>query len=296
MLGFYSLSEFFQVLINGVLFGTMYGLAAIGLSLIFGSMQIIFIAQGSVMILAAYFAYWAFTILGIDPYVSILLSIPVFFCLGWLIYNGLFKRISKEGKNTTLLLAFGLMILLENVMSFAWTPNARTISTTYAVNSFDIFDVNISVTRLMAFVIGVAATGILFVFLKKNIWGKALRGASEDMMAASLLGISPAKINSLTFSLGIVLAGVAGVVTASVYPFSPYYGFVFSIKALIAVAFGGLGSVIGAMFGGVLLGVLESLGGYMISTGWADAISYAAFLIVLILKPEGLFTRSSTKA
>jgi branched-chain amino acid transport system permease protein len=127
--------------------------------------------------------------------------------------------------------------------------------------------------------------------MKKTIWGKAVRGASEDMKAAALLGISPRKVSSITFAIGIALAGVAGVATATTYPFDPYFGFIFSLKALIAVAFGGIGSVWGAMLGGVLLGVIESMSSYVISGGWADAISYGAFLLVLMFRPQGLFGR-----
>ena len=130
-------------------------------------------------------------------------------------------------------------------------------------------------------------------FQKKTLLGKAVRAATEDMGAATLLGISPRRVGGVTFAIGIALAGVAGVATAITYPFDPYFGFIFSLKALIAVAFGGLGSVGGALLGGILLGVIESVGSYMISGGWADAISYAAFLLVLMFRPEGLFGRSA---
>jgi branched-chain amino acid transport system permease protein len=141
----------------------------------------------------------------------------------------------------------------------------------------------------MVFIISLAATGLVFFFMKKTLWGKAVRAASEDMGAAALLGISPRRVSGVTFAIGIALAGIAGVCTATTYPFDPYFGFLFSLKALIAVAFGGLGSVGGALLGGILLGLLESVGSYVISGGWADAISYAAFLLVIMLRPEGLF-------
>ena len=125
--------------------------------------------------------------------------------------------------------------------------------------------------------------------------GKAVRGVSEDMGAASLLGISPAWVSSITFSIGIALAGFAGAATSIIYPFDPYFGFIFSLKALIAVAFGGLGSVGGALLGGILLGVLESLSAYTISGSWADAVAYAAFMLVLIFRPEGLLGRRTAE-
>lgn len=243
---------YLQILINGVLFGSMYGIAALGLSLIFGSMQIIFIAQGTVIILSAYFTYWLFTLTHLEPFLCLILFIPVFFGIGWLFYVALFQRVMQAGKNPTLLLAFGLMMLLENLMSVIWTSNPRAIKTTYTAMSISLGDILISFTRLMVFFTGVVATGILYLFLKKTMWGKAIRAASKDMKAASLLGISPKKISGLTFSIGITLAGIAGVAIATTYPFDPYFGFVFSLKALIAVAFGGgLGNIGGALLGGI---------------------------------------------
>lgn len=291
MTGFSSFTIFLQILINGILFGSMYGIAAIGLSLIFGSMQIIFIAQGAMMILAAYFTYWVFTLTSVDPFFCFLLIIPVFLALGWIIYVGLFHKVARAGKNPSLLLAFGLMVLLENLMSVAWTPNTRAVTTSYTALGLKAGGIQISFTRLMVFFIGLAATGLVFLFMKKTMLGKAVRGASEDMRAATLLGISPRQVSSITFAIGIALAGLAGVATATTFPFNPYFGFVFSLKALIAVAFGGIGSVGGAMLGGILLGVIESMSSYVISGGWADAISYGAFLLVLMFRPQGIFGR-----
>lgn len=296
MTGFSSLTVFAQILINGILFGSMYGVAALGLSLIFGSMQIIFIAQGAVMILAAYFSYWMFTLASLDPFICLLLSPPLFMGLGWLLYRGLFHKVAAAGKNPSLLLAFGLMVLLQNLMSFAWTPNPRAIRTFYTALGLGLGGLQISFTRLMVFFISLVATGIVYFFMKRTLWGKAVRAASEDMKAAALLGISPRRVSSLTFAIGIALAGIAGIATATTYPFDPYFGFLFSLKALIAVAFGGLGSVGGALLGGILLGVIESVGSYVISGGWADAISYAAFLLVIMLKPEGLFGKAVRSA
>jgi branched-chain amino acid transport system permease protein len=295
MTGFTSFAVFFQILINGVLLGCMYGVAAIGLSLIFGCMEIIFIAQGAVMILAAYSIYWMFTLTSIDPFFGFLVILPIFFGLGWLMYVGLFQRVQKAGKNSSLLLAFGLMILLEHLMALIWSPNTRSVTTSYSASAFNLGRINVSVTRFVVAIVALAATGFVFLFLKRTMLGKAVRGVSEDRLAASLLAINPVRVSATTFAIGIALAGVAGVATCIIYPFDPYFGFLFSLKALIAVAFGGLGSVGGALLGGVILGVLESLSSYTISAGWADAVTYAAFLLVLILRPEGLLGRRSVE-
>ncbi len=295
MAGFSSFSLFLQVFINGIFLGCMYGVAALGLSLIFGSMQIIFLAQGAVMILAAYCIYWIVTLTSIDPFFGFLLIIPVFLGFGWVIYKGLFQRVAKAGKNPSLLLAFGLMVLFEHLMSLIWTPNTRSVATNYSTSAFGLWDINISVTRFIVSIVALITTGIVFLFLKRTMVGKAVRGVSEDMQAAALLGISPNWISSVTFAIGIALAGIAGVATCITYAFDPYFGFLFSLKALIAVAFGGLGSVAGALLGGITLGVLESLSSYIISAGWADAVAYAAFLLILVFRPEGLIGRRSAQ-
>lgn len=290
-----SLDVFVQVLINGTLYGCIYGLAAIGLSLIFGSMQIIFIAQGAMMVLAAYFTFWFFRLTSIDPLFCFILLLPVFYALGVILYRVCFKRVAKAGKNPTLLLAFGIMVLLERAMALLWSPNTRTITTGYITSGFSVGNVNISFIRFLVFLIGIAATVVVVLFLKKTMWGKAVRGTAEDAHAAALLGISTTKVATLTFAIGITLAGVAGVGLAMSYSFNPYFGFLFSLKALIAVAIGGMGSVGGAFIGGILLGLFESMGSYLIGSGWADAIAYAIFLLVLIFLPEGLFGRSAKK-
>ncbi|MBW1934775.1 MAG: branched-chain amino acid ABC transporter permease, partial [Deltaproteobacteria bacterium] len=222
----------------------------------------------------------------------------VFLGLGWIMYKGLFQKVAKAGANPSLLLAFGLMVLLEHLMSLIWSPTTRSVITSTSTSSLTLGSINISVTRLIVAVVALIATGLVFLFLKKTMLGKAVRAASEDMSAAALLGISPTYVSAVyvsavTFAIGIALAGVAGVAACITYPFDPFFGFLFSLKALIAVAFGGLGSVGGPLVGGVMLGVLESMSAYTFSAGWADAVAYAAFLLILILRPEGMLGRRS---
>ena len=290
MPGFLSLHSLSQILINGLLFGTMYGIAAIGVSLIFGTMQIIFIAQGAMIVLAAYLSFWLFSLFFLDPFLSILLLVPTFLVVGAGLYQVLFRKVAYAGKNPSLLIAFGFMIMLENLMSLLWTPNTRAIRTSYTAYGIEWLGLQISFTRLVAFVLAILATVVVTLFLKRTLMGRAVRAASEDLGAATMIGIGTHWVNSITFGMGIGLAALAGIATATTFPFDPYFGFIFSLKALIAVAFGGIGSVWGAFLGGILLGVIESLGFYFLSGVWADAISYVVFLLVLMLKPEGLFS------
>jgi len=285
-----------ELLVNGLLFGAMYGVAAIGLSLIFGTMRIIFLAQGAMIVLAGYCAYWAFALLGVDPYVTMIALLPVSLVVGAAIYQLLFRRAAAiEDKNTSLLIAVGLMFMLESLMSVAWTPDPRSITTSYTATSFDAWGMPVSITRSIAFVVALVATGLVTLFLKRTLIGKAVRAVSENMRSAMLVGISPHRVNMVAFAVGIALAGVAGCTLASTYAIDPYFGFLFSLKALIALALGGLGNVGGALAGGLLLGVIESGSSFFIP-GWGDAIGYLVFLLVLMFRPEGLFVRTVKKA
>ena len=297
MLEYLTVGLLLQLVINGILFGAMYGLAAIGLSLIFGTMRIVFLAQGAVIVLMAYLCYWLFTLFHIDPYVSTPLLGIIALLLGAGLYQVLFRRaVRMEDKNISLLIAVGLMFLLENFMAVAWTPDPRSISTSYTSSSISIGTLDISFTRLLGFAMAMLATGAVTLFLKRTFVGKAVRAASEDIEAARLVGVNPHWVNTMAFAIGIGLSGIAGIAVSTTYPFDPYFGFVFSLKAMIALALWGLGSVSGALLGGIILGLLESLAAFFISGGWADAIGYAVFLLVLLFRPEGLFVRSIKKA
>jgi branched-chain amino acid transport system permease protein len=285
---------FFQLLINGILFGTMYGIAAIGLSLIFGTMRIVFIAQGTMIILAAYGSFWLFKLWGMDPYVSILFVVPASLIVGIGFYQALFRKVAKAGQFPTLLIAFGLMALLENLMFVVFTGNTRALQTSYSTYALTLLGMKISFGRLMVFVMAILGTTGVNFFLKKTLLGKAVRAASENLEYAMLVGITPHQVNTVTFALGMGLAGLAGVATATTYAFDPFSGFVFGLKAMIALALGGMGNVAGALLGGMLLGVVESYSAFLLSGGWADVISYAVFLLVLMFKPEGLFSRDTS--
>jgi branched-chain amino acid transport system permease protein len=297
MLKMLSLQLVVQLLINGILFGAVYGIAAVGLSLIFGTMRIIFLAQGTIIVLFAYMCFWLFTLLGIDPYLSLVLVIATGVLLGAAIYRGLFtEAAANEDKNISLLIAIGIMFFLENLMTIMWTGNPRSITTTYTSFVVRFAGIGIPFTKFTGFVMAVAAAAAVALFLKKTLIGTAVRAASEDIVSATLMGINPHRVNAVAFAAGIGLAGVAGVDMATIYPFDPFYGFDFVLKGLIALAIGGIGSVSGALLGGVILGLLESLSSFFVPGGWTDAICYGVFLIVLMWRPQGLLARSAGKA
>jgi len=285
-----------QVLISGILFGTMYGVAAIGLSLIFGTMRIIFFAQGTMIIFFAYICYWLFTLIGIDPYLSLILLIPISLLLGMGFYYGLFKEAAAlEQKEVSLLIAIGLMWAVENIMTVVWSADPRAVVTAYTSWILRPFGINIPFTRLIALLIAVLSAIGVSLFLKRTRIGTAVRAASEDMESTTLMGINPHWVNAVTFAIGIGLAGIAGVGLATVYSFDPMYGFTFVIMSVIALALGGMGNVFGALLGGIILGLIYNLTAYFIDSTWANAICFVVFLLVLMFRPQGLFGGAAQK-
>jgi branched-chain amino acid transport system permease protein len=260
-------------------------------------MRIVFIAQGAVIIFFSYLCFWLFSLLGIDPYLSIIPIVLLALLLGAALYYILFKEAAAlQDRISSLLIAVGLMFILENFMEVVWTPNPRAVVTSYGFATFTILGTNITLVRLIALAIAIVATAAVFLFLKKTLMGTAVRATSEDGETATLMGISPNRVNAVAFAIGIGLAAIAGINFATTYSFDPKYGFDLAIKALIALTLGGIGNVSGALLGGIIIGVIESLASYFVGMGWAQAILFVIFILTLILRPQGLFGNNSQKA
>ena len=286
------MSSLAQVLINGILLGSMYGIAAIGLSLIFGTMRIIFIAQGTMIVFFAYLVYWSFQKAGIDPYLSLLTVVPLAFAVGLGLFYLLFRKAAAlEDRNVSLLLAVGLMYLVDNLIVKAWSATPRGLNLSYSGAMIVAWGLRVSWLRLGLLGLALGSALVVFVFLKRTRVGTAVRAASEDMEATTIQGINSVWVSAISFAIGIALAGVAGVGMATVYSFDYQFGFVFAIKALVALALGGIGNVFGALAGGLLLGIIENLAAYYIGIAWIEVASYGVFMVVLIFLPQGLFGR-----
>lgn len=285
-----------EVLIGGIFFGSMYGITAVGLSLIFGTMRIIFISQGAVMVFFAYLCYWLFTLLGLDPYLSLIPLIMASLLLGAALYYGLFKEVALlKDRTASLLIAVGIMFFLENFMTVVWSASPRAVVTSYSSFALHFFGIYINLPRLIGLLIAILATIGVFFILRNTLIGTALRATSEDAEASTLMGINPNWVNAVAFGIGIGLAAIAGGTLATTYAFDPTYGFDFAIKALMALVLGGIGRVSGALLGGILLGLIESLGTYFIGAGWSQGICFGIFLLILTFMPYGLFGGTSRK-
>lgn len=286
------MTSFIQVVINGLMLGSMYGIAAAGLSLIFGTMRIIYLAQGTMIVFFAFVTYWLFVKAGIDPYLCLLIVVPLAFLVGIGLFYGLFRKAAAlEDKNVSLLIAVGLMYLIENAILKVWSANPRGLDIPYADATIVGWGLRVAPLRLALLGLAIISALVVYLFLKKTRVGTAVRAASEDMEATTLQGINSTWVCAVSFAVGIGLAGVAGVGMATVYSFDYQFGFTFAIKALIALSLGGIGNVFGAVAGGLILGVIENLTSYYVSISWIEAASYGVFILVLIFLPQGLFGR-----
>lgn len=287
-----SLNLFLQSVVNGILMGGVYSLVAIGLSLIFGVMHIINFAHGSFMMLGMFITYWLYVLLGIDPYLSLLLSIPVLFVIGLVIERFLISYILDAPEYNQLLLTLGVSLFIENLALFLWSPNFRTLQIPYLSKAVTVGTLIISLPKVIAFLFAIIVTVLLYYFLKSTDLGKAIRAVSEEKEGSLTVGINLRRIYYLAFGIGAACVGAAGTLTAPFFYVSPHVGSVFVILAFVIVVLGGMGNFIGAFFGGLIVGLAESVGAAFIPGQLKQFIIYFIFVFVLLFKPAGLFGKA----
>jgi branched-chain amino acid transport system permease protein len=280
---------FVQSVVSGALTGSLYAMIGVGLTIVFGVMRIINLAHGEMVMLGMYGAFWGHVLWKVDPFVSILLSGPLMFLGGMLIYRLLLRKIVPGGELNTLLYTAGLSLLIANLALFAWTGDYRTIKLRYALTPLRPFGIAVPIPLAIAFGLAILITIALYLFLSRTDIGRAIRATSQNPEAAALMGVNVDRIAMVTFGLGTALAGAAGVLLAPSLYLYPTVGEILIAKCFVIVVLGGLGSVVGAIAGGVLLGLVESLGAVYISVAYRDAIGFVMFLLVLLFRPSGLF-------
>lgn len=283
------METFFQSLVNGILTGTLYAMIGVGLTVIFGVMRIINLAHGDMVMLGMFGAYWSYTLWKIDPFVSALLLVPLLFIAGMLAYRFLLKAIIPGGELNTLLYTAGLSLLIANLALFAWTGDYRTLNLAYAEVPLRPYGIAVPVPLAIAFGLAVLITVALYFFLARTDTGRAVRATSQNAEAAALMGINVENISMITFGLGAALAAAAGVLLVPSLYLYPTVGEILIVKCFVIVVLGGLGSVPGAIAGGILLGVVESYGAVYVSVAYKDTIGFIIFLLVLLFRPQGLF-------
>ena len=286
-----SFSLIFQAIIGGLLMGGVLSLVAIGLSLIFGVMNIINFAHGALLMVGMYISFFAFQFFNFDPFFSIVFSMPLLFFGGLLIQKVVINPVLNAAHINQLLLTLGLMLFIENLAAQLFGLSDRSVMTKYSTSTISLWGASISITRLIASLLALTINYLLYLFLKRTKTGKAIRAASEEKTAAQLVGINVNRINLIAFGIGSACAGAAGSMVLSFYPVSPHVGHVFLITAFVVIMLGGGSNLMGVFWAALIIGLAESLGQVllMLPASSAQVVSFGILIIILFFKPAGLF-------
>jgi branched-chain amino acid transport system permease protein len=275
-----------------VLIGLIYALVAIGLTMIFGVMDIVNFAHGEFLMLGMYSTFWMFALFTLDPIVTLPFTVLILFAFGVLLYQVLIKRITDAPMLTQIFTTFGLMFLLRGVAQFLWKPDYRSIANSSVSGSVKLLGIQLGEPQMVAGVGAVLVTGVIWYFLNHTRLGAALEATAADKEAARLMGIDSHKMFGLAWGIGAACAGAAGGLLATFFPIFPDVGANFILRAFVVVNLGGFGSVTGAFWAGILVGVIEVMGGLLLGPQYKMAIVLVLFLAVLMFRPQGLMGKA----
>jgi len=279
-----------QIFVQGLMVGGIYVLAAAGLTLIAGVMKIINIAHGELMMLAMYTTYFLYTLFGLDPLLSVVVTLPLFFAIGCFLQRFCIERLIKGPPMSVIIFASGLIFFAQNLAATLWTQDFKVLRG-YTTITFELFGLRLTSTRLAILFLAIIVTVLLYILLSKTKIGRAIRATSQNVESAQLMGVNVGLVRVLSFGLGVALAGLAGTLLMTIYYLYPAVGTPFGVVALIVVFLGGAGSVFGALIGGLALGIVEAFTGFYLALELKDIAAYIAFIIILLLRPWGLFGR-----
>ena len=271
--------------------GGLYACIAAGFSLVWGVLNVINILHGSFIVLGGYLAFYAYAVFGIHPFFSLLIAAPLFFALGYALQRGLINRMIAAPVLLTLTLTFGLDLMLSNAMLSAFTADFKKITLDPPLGVVFLGPVVMPVDRLLAMVLAVALLGLLYLTLSRSRIGRAIVAVRMDREAAALMGVRVKSVYAVTFGLGTLMAGVSGPLLAMIFPISPLSGPAYLGKAFVVCVLGGLGSVPGALVGGLALGLAESFGSLWFGPGHATTLAFVLLIVILLIRPEGLLGR-----
>jgi branched-chain amino acid transport system permease protein len=283
-----ALTEFLQALILGLLIGGVYALLASGLTLIFGVMNVINIAHGAFLIFAAFLTWSLWESTGIDPLVAILITTPAMFVFGWLLYLTSVGRIRRAPPAATVLLTFGLALVLEGLMGEIWGNTSHSVRPAYGDQSFSIGELFLPKAQVYGGLVAIVVLCGLYAILTWTWLGRAIRASAVNPQGAELVGVNVGKVATLTFAIGVASAGAGGSIASVLYPFLPGSHYQWIARLLGIIVLGGMGSLPGAVVGALALGVAETMTVTYIGPEWATAVPYVVVIIVLLLRPQGL--------
>jgi len=278
-----------QLAVATVLLGGIYALIAVGLTLIFGIMRVVNFAHGEFLMLGMYLAFWAFALYAVDPYVVVLVSIPVFFVVGLVAYVLVMRGVIQASHNVQIFTTVGLSVVLQNVALVAWSGDFRFVRPWHLSTVIRAGATIFNLTQVVAFLIAVALTIALVAFMKWTHAGRVMRATAQDRDAATLMGIDTDRVYRLTFAIGIAAVGAAGVLVAPLYSVYPTAGLQFVLISYVVVVLGGLGDMFGAMLGSFIVALVEVAGSYLFGTAWKEIFYFILFILVLVFRPVGLF-------
>jgi len=277
-----------QAVINGLLIGGIYALVSIGVTLIFGVVKIVNFTQGEFVMIGMYITFFLFAYLGLDPLVSLFICMPALFVIGALVQQFLIRRVLGLNDLPQIFLTFALSLLVLNISLMLFTANYRTVHVAYSDEAFHFAGLYVPVAKLIAFVVAMLLSALLWVFLHTTDLGKAMRAASQNRDVAQLMGINPHRVFAVALGIALALAGAAGSLLMPFYPAYPMVGQVFVLMAFVAVVLGTLGNVIGALIASLLMGIAESLGIQFIGADSGLIVVFLLLLITLAVRPSGL--------
>jgi branched-chain amino acid transport system permease protein len=275
-----------QVLLNGIFLGAIYANIAVGFSLAWGVMDVINVTHGTMIVIGSFITFFLFKFIGIDPFLSIPVSMLILFLIGYSIQK--YLLMVKVGVFLSLILTFGLDLVFINLVLLMFTGDYRSVTPSYSGSNFQIGGIIIPYIRLATLGICVLLTVLLQAFLTKTRTGNAIRATAQNRQAAEIVGVNVAKVYSITLAVSAALAGACGSLISMVQSFTPFEGGFFIMKAFIICVLGGLGNVLGAIIGGLILGIVETMGARVLGTGFQEAISAIIMILVLIFLPKGI--------
>ncbi|MEM2203552.1 MAG: branched-chain amino acid ABC transporter permease [Sulfolobales archaeon] len=280
-----------QVIVDGILTGSLYALIAIGLAMIWGIVEVINFAHGEFLMISAFLAYFLYIYLGVDPLLSIPLAFATSFMLGYAVQKGIINRILEAPFLSQIFATFALVLIMRNGFFVALGPDIRSVHVWYSEAVLDLFGIRVSVVKLLAAFIFIAATIFLHMFLTRTYLGTAMRAISQDRVAAALMGVDVKKVYAIAFGIGAGLAGIGGALLVSFYYIFPEMGIPFTLIAFISVVLGGFGNILGPAIGAIIIGLTQSIGAIAIDPSMKDILVYLLFLAILLIKPTGIISR-----
>jgi branched-chain amino acid transport system permease protein len=281
-----------QTLLSGILFGLVYALVAIGLTLIFGVMDIVNFAHGEFLMFGMYAAFWAFAFWGLDPIVTLPLTTLLLFAVGVAVYRLVIRRITDAPMLSQIFATFGLMIFFRGLAQYLWKPDFRSVDHTIVAGKVAFAGLQFGLPQVVAAAGAVATTAAVWGFLRFTRLGAALEATAADKEAAALMGIDAQRMFALAWGIGAACAGVAGALLATYYPIFPEVGSTFILVAFVLVALGGFGSVVGAFWAGILVGIVEVMGGFLWDPAYKMVLVLSLYLVVVWFRPQGLMGKA----